>query len=44
MNDIGHGLGTFVKIGVIAALFILGFKWAAAKTGIAGLQTAANAI
>ncbi len=34
----------FVKTGLIALLFILFFKWAAAKSNVPGLQAVAGAV
>lgn len=44
MRKFGFSLGSFFKIGIIAALFILLFKWVANKAPIPGLASAANAI
>ena len=37
-------LNQFIKIGLIAVLFIVVFKYAAAKSNIAGLQSLAGAV
>jgi hypothetical protein len=41
MTLFGVTLNQFVKTGVMAALFLMLFKWGAARSGIPGLQTAA---
>jgi hypothetical protein len=40
----GVTLHQFLTTGFLAVVFILLFKWAAARTGIAGLQNAAAAV
>jgi hypothetical protein len=44
MRLAGVTLTQFVKTGLIAVLFILLFKWAAARSGIGGLQAVAGAV
>lgn len=44
MKLAGMSLTMFLKIGVIAVLFIVMFKVLAAKSNIAGLQSLAGAI
>jgi hypothetical protein len=44
MRLAGVTLNQFVKIGVIAVLFIIAFKFLAAKSNIPGLQAVAGAV
>jgi hypothetical protein len=44
MQLFGVSANQFLKIGLIASLFIVFLKWVAVKTNIPGLQAAAGAI
>ena len=44
MRKLGTSLGTFLKIGIIAVVFILFFKWLLNKIRVPGLTTVANAV
>lgn len=44
MQLAGVSLSNFLKIGVMAVVFIVLFKLVAAKSGIAGLQSLAGSI
>lgn len=44
MKLAGVTVNQFFKIGIIAVLFIVLFKYAAAKSNIAGLQAVAGAV
>lgn len=44
MKLAGVTLNQFLKTGVIAVLFIIVFKYLAAKSNIAGLQSVAGAV
>jgi hypothetical protein len=44
MRLAGVTLNQFVKIGLIAVLFIIAFKYLAAKSNIPGLQSVAGAV
>lgn len=44
MKLAGVSLSQFLKIGIMAVLFIVLFKVLAAKSGVAGLQSLAGAI
>lgn len=44
MKKIGFSLGTFLKIGLIAMVFILFAKWALKKVNVPGLSTAVQGV
>ena len=44
MRKLGFSFGSFIKIGLIACVFIVLFKWVANKVPVPGLAAAANAV
>jgi hypothetical protein len=44
MNLAGVSINQFLKIGITAVLFIILFKYLAAKSGIGGLQAVAGQV